>query len=142
MSQSFSPGPNQIRRESASGSPLTTKSASLATGGDTKSPGGGAGVGGARRGSGMIPSPNGRRGSGSITTPSGQTVTYHTRTQDDLDYPHAEKKTIADHLRKYEALFTLSAQRMKMIVNAFEETLDKGLKKPDQVVPMSESSVV
>ncbi|KAJ9096876.1 hypothetical protein QFC20_006345 [Naganishia adeliensis] len=84
----------------------------------------------------VISTPGGRRGSGTIQTPSGQTVAYHTRTQDDISFPAAEKKTMADHLRKYEALFTLTPQRMRMIVHAFEETLDKGLQKDGQVVPM------
>lgn len=69
-------------------------------------------------------------------TPSGQTIAYHTRTQDDITFPAAEKKTMADHLRKYEALFTLTPQRMRMIVNAFEETLDRGLQKDGEIVPM------
>jgi hexokinase len=80
---------------------------------------------------------NSRRGSGTFSTPSGTQVVYHTRTQDELhDYPHPEKKTMADHLRKYEALLTVSAPRMRMIVSAFEETLDKGLEKYGEVVPM------
>lgn len=29
---------------------------------------------------------------------------------------------------------TVTPQRMRMIVHAFEDTLDKGLQKPDQVV--------
>jgi hexokinase len=41
---------------------------------------------------------------------------------------------MTDHLRKYESLFTLTPQRMRMIVDAFEETLDKGLAEYDQVV--------
>jgi hexokinase len=41
---------------------------------------------------------------------------------------------MADHLRKYEALLTVSAPRMRMIVSAFEETLDKGLEKYGEVV--------
>lgn len=61
---------------------------------------------------------------------------------------------MADHLRKYEQLyvpfasisasssislndpasFTLTPQRMRMITQAFSETLDNGLKKPGQVV--------
>ncbi|CAE6427100.1 unnamed protein product [Rhizoctonia solani] len=77
-----------------------------------------------------------RRGSGSITTPSGMTVAYHTRTQDGTDLPHATKKTMTDHLRKYESLFTLTPQRMRMIVDSFDETLEKGLAEYDQVVPM------
>jgi hypothetical protein len=56
-------------------------------------------------------------------------------------------ETIADHLRKYESLLTgelrspfqfadrtVSAPRLRMIVNAFEETLEKGLKKEGEIV--------
>jgi len=41
---------------------------------------------------------------------------------------------MADHLRKYESLFTLTPQRMRMIVEAFKETLELGLQEPNQVV--------
>ncbi|KAJ9101721.1 hypothetical protein QFC21_003060 [Naganishia friedmannii] len=88
-----------------------------------------------RRGS-LIATPGGRRGSGTVMTPSGHTIAYHTRTQDDITFPAAEKKTMADHLRKYEALFSITPQRMRMIVNAFEETLDRGLQKDGEIVPM------
>ncbi|KAG5653172.1 hypothetical protein H0H81_001889, partial [Sphagnurus paluster] len=77
-----------------------------------------------------------RRGSGSVTLASGQTIAIHTRTHDEEDLPHATKRTMADHLRKYESTFTLTPQRMRMIVEAFKETLELGLSKPDQVVPM------
>jgi len=77
-----------------------------------------------------------RRGSGSLTLPTGQTLAIHTRTQDEEDLPHATKKTMADHLRKYESLFTLTPQRMRMIVEAFKDTLETGLEKPGQIVPM------
>ncbi|KAI0088406.1 hexokinase [Irpex rosettiformis] len=43
---------------------------------------------------------------------------------------------MADHLRKFESLFTLTPQRMRMIVEAFKESLELGLAKPGQVVPM------
>lgn len=57
-------------------------------------------------------------------------------------------ETIQDQLRKYESLLTcectwvilkegltvVTPQRMRMIVHAFEDTLDKGLKKDGQVV--------
>ncbi|KAJ7154011.1 hypothetical protein C8R43DRAFT_1126670 [Mycena crocata] len=62
--------------------------------------------------------PASRRGSGSIVLPSGQTMAMHTRTHDEEDLPHATKKTMADHLRKFESLFTLTPQRMRMIVDA------------------------
>lgn len=58
----------------------------------------------------------------------------HTRTQSDDSVPHATKKTMADHLRKYEGLFTLTPQRMRIIVDSFVETLDLGLKEYGQVV--------
>ncbi|KAF8152929.1 hexokinase [Crassisporium funariophilum] len=77
-----------------------------------------------------------RRGSGSINLPTGQTLAIHTRTHDEEDLPHATKKTMADHLRKYESLFTLTPQRMRMIVEAFKDTLELGLEKPGQIVPM------
>ncbi|KAF8188801.1 hexokinase [Mycena galopus ATCC 62051] len=80
--------------------------------------------------------PASRRGSGSIVLPSGQTMAMHTRTQDEEDLPHATKKTMADHLRKYESVFTLTPQRMRMVVDAFRETLELGLSKPKQTVPM------
>ncbi|KAJ7322826.1 hexokinase [Mycena albidolilacea] len=80
--------------------------------------------------------PASRRGSGSIVLASGQTMALHTRTQDEEILPHATKKTMADHLRKYESLFTLTPQRMRMIVEAFRETLELGLAKPKQIVPM------
>ncbi|KAF8588644.1 hexokinase [Ramaria rubella] len=43
---------------------------------------------------------------------------------------------MSDYLRKYESLFTLTPQRMRIIVEAFKETLEKGLKEHGQVVPM------
>jgi len=43
---------------------------------------------------------------------------------------------MVDHLRKYESLFTLTPQRMRMIVEAFKDALELGLQKENQVVPM------
>lgn len=80
--------------------------------------------------------PASRRGSGTITLPTGVTLNYHTRTNEEEDLPHATKKTMADHLRKFETLFTLTPQRMRMIVDAFTESLEIGLESPGQVVPM------
>ncbi|KAJ3560390.1 hypothetical protein NP233_g10871 [Leucocoprinus birnbaumii] len=80
--------------------------------------------------------PASRRGSGTLTLPSGQTMAIHTRTHDEEDLPHATKKTMADHLRRLESLFTLTPQRMRMIVEAFKDALELGLEKPKQVVPM------
>jgi hexokinase len=41
---------------------------------------------------------------------------------------------MSDYLRKFEGLFTLTPQRMRMIVEAFEEALEKGLSAWDQCV--------
>ncbi|KAH9835019.1 hexokinase [Rhodofomes roseus] len=80
--------------------------------------------------------PPSRRGSGTVALPTGQTLAFHTRTSEAEDLPHATKKTMADHLRKYESLFTLTPQRMRIIVEAFKETLEIGLAKHNQIVPM------
>ncbi|KZT08218.1 hexokinase [Laetiporus sulphureus 93-53] len=80
--------------------------------------------------------PVSRRGSGSVVLPTGQTLAFHTRTNDADDLPHATKKSMAEHLRKYEALFTLTPQRMRMIVEAFKDSLENGLAKSGQIVPM------
>lgn len=73
-----------------------------------------------------------------VETPTGHNITTHThtRTEAEEDLPHATKRTMADHLRKYETLFTLTPQRMRMIVEAFKDALELGLEKPDQIVPM------
>ncbi|GAA5919567.1 hypothetical protein JCM6882_004373 [Rhodosporidiobolus microsporus] len=59
-----------------------------------------------------------------------------TRTQDDKDTPGATKKDMADCLVKFEHLFTVTPQRMRMIVDSFIETLERGLEKKEQEVPM------
>ncbi|KZT50279.1 hypothetical protein CALCODRAFT_444837 [Calocera cornea HHB12733] len=89
-----------------------------------------------RRTSISLSLPASRRGSGTVPTMTGKDLPFHHRTHEDEELPHATKKTMADHLRKYESLFTLTPQRMRMIVDAFEETLDKGLQKEGEVVPM------
>ena len=57
-----------------------------------------------------------------MTLPSGQSITIPHRPTEEPgeDLPHATKKTMADHLRKFESLFTLTPQRMRMIVDAFK----------------------
>lgn len=75
-----------------------------------------------------------RRGSGNLTLASGQTIAVHTRTHGEDEVHHADQKTISEQLRKYEALFNLSAPRLRMIVSAFEDALHLGLEKPGQVV--------
>ncbi|KAL5478227.1 HXK1_2 [Sanghuangporus weigelae] len=86
--------------------------------------------------------PASRRGSGSVTLPSGTTLAIHTRTSPtQLKSDISSIQTMADHLRKYEQLFTLTPQRMRMITQAFSEVLDNGLKKHNQVVPMTPTFV-
>ncbi|THH31730.1 hypothetical protein EUX98_g2462 [Antrodiella citrinella] len=70
------------------------------------------------------------------TPPAVHSTLAYTRTSEVEDLPHATKKKMADHLRKLEAMFTITPQRMRMIVEAFKDTLEAGLQKPAQVVPM------
>jgi len=64
-------------------------------------------------------------------------MAYHTRTNfADEGLPHATTNTIADYLTKFEKLFSITPQRMRMVVDAFVDAMDKGLKEPNQVVPM------
>lgn len=60
----------------------------------------------------------------------------HFRTHDNAQLPHATKMQMADYLRKYEHLFMVTPQRMRMIVEAFIDTLEAGLKDEGQCVPM------
>ncbi|PSR84107.1 hypothetical protein PHLCEN_2v5535, partial [Hermanssonia centrifuga] len=95
-----------------------------------------------------------RPGGTSVTPPTGHTFAF-TRSSDQDDLPHATKRyqyihqgaliatyadsanrKMADHLRKFETMFTLTPQRMRMIVEAFKDALETGLAKRDQVVPM------
>ncbi|KAG8983883.1 hexokinase A [Tulasnella sp. JGI-2019a] len=78
-----------------------------------------------------------RRGSGKIVTPTGALTPFYTSTEAHEAKPHATKEALmTDVLRKYESMFTLTAQRMRIIVDAFEETLEKGLQENGQIVPM------
>lgn len=63
-------------------------------------------------------------------------IVVHTRTHDNAQLPHATKMQMADYLRKYEHLFMVTPQRMRMIVEAFIDTLEAGLKDEGQCVPM------
>ncbi|KAA1066628.1 hexokinase A, variant 2 [Puccinia graminis f. sp. tritici] len=60
----------------------------------------------------------------------------HSRTHDNAQLPHATKMQMADYLRKFEHLFMVTPQRMRMIVEAFIDTLEAGLKEDGQCVPM------
>lgn len=77
-----------------------------------------------------------RRGSGVIATPSGDTH-YYTSTDAHETLPHPKAASLADVQRKYESLFIMTPQRMRIIVDAFEEALEKGLQEPGQVVVRS-----
>ncbi|KAJ9116926.1 hypothetical protein QFC22_004584 [Naganishia vaughanmartiniae] len=51
-------------------------------------------------------------------------------------FPTRDKRTTADHLAKYEAMFTLPPRRMQTLVKTMEETFHKGLQKDGETVPM------
>ncbi|TNY17550.1 hexokinase-domain-containing protein [Rhodotorula diobovata] len=59
-----------------------------------------------------------------------------TRTQDDTNLPSAAKKDMADYLVKLEKQFTITPQRMRMIVDSFIDVLDRGLAEKGNEVPM------
>ncbi|KIP04813.1 hypothetical protein PHLGIDRAFT_75252 [Phlebiopsis gigantea 11061_1 CR5-6] len=61
---------------------------------------------------------------------------FHTTSSEQEDLPHATKRKMADHLRRLETMFTLTPQRMRMIVEAFKDALELGLAKDSQIVPM------
>jgi len=61
-------------------------------------------------------------------------VPIFTRTHDDKETPHADSKELSEVIRKYEQLFAVTPQRMRMIVSALEDTLQKGLEEKGQVV--------
>jgi hypothetical protein len=79
-----------------------------------------------------------RRGSGNLTLSTGQTITVHTRIHGEDGLIHATEKTIEEYSRKFEALFNLTAPRLRMIVAAFEDALHLGLSKAGQVVVCSD----
>ncbi|BGP49189.1 hexokinase [Rhodotorula kratochvilovae] len=59
-----------------------------------------------------------------------------TRTQDETNLPSAAKKDMADYLVKLEKQFTITPQRMRMIVDSFIDVLDRGLATKGNEVPM------
>ncbi|KAL8283309.1 hypothetical protein RQP46_005719 [Phenoliferia psychrophenolica] len=63
-------------------------------------------------------------------------ILHFTRTQDNVLPPHATKRDMAKCLSELEHKFTLTPQRMRMIVDSFVEVLEKGLAEPGQEVPM------
>jgi len=79
-----------------------------------------------------------RRGSGNLTLTTGQTITVHTRVHGEDGLIHATEKTIEEYSRKFEALFSLTAPRLRMIVAAIEDALHLGLAKAGQVVVCSD----
>lgn len=58
----------------------------------------------------------------------------HYRTHEKEALPHAEKKDMAESLRRLEQLLTVTPQRMRMIVDGFIDVLEKGLEEPGQMV--------
>ncbi|GAA5949787.1 hypothetical protein JCM10213_006890 [Rhodosporidiobolus nylandii] len=74
------------------------------------------------------------RGSGTLA--AGRLSTFSSFTSDDKTAPAATKKDLASQLVKLEQQLTVTPQRMRMIVDSFIETLERGLEKRDQEVPM------
>ncbi|ORY55751.1 hexokinase [Leucosporidium creatinivorum] len=79
---------------------------------------------------------NTARGSVSAVGRRSEAGLQFTRTQDDLTRPSATKKDMSEWLVKLEHMFTVTPQRMRMIVDGFVEVLEKGLAKEGEDVPM------
>ncbi|KAH7057451.1 hexokinase [Auriculariales sp. MPI-PUGE-AT-0066] len=77
-----------------------------------------------------------RHHSGASITSSGQPSFSRCDADTPDEFPHATKRTMRDYLKRYEEMFIITPQRMRIIANVLEETLEKGLKEPGQVVPM------
>ena len=56
------------------------------------------------------------------------------RTHDGDVSPGQERKDMAETLRRLEQIFTITPQRMRKIVDGFQDVLENGLEKPDQMV--------
>ncbi|MBW0545789.1 hypothetical protein O181_085504 [Austropuccinia psidii MF-1] len=70
------------------------------------------------------------------STPITSSIPIFHRTHQNAQLPHATKMQMADYLRKFEHLFTITPQRMRMIVEAFIDVLEIGLKEDGHAVPM------
>ncbi|KAK4054274.1 hexokinase [Microbotryomycetes sp. JL201] len=62
---------------------------------------------------------------------AGLTFTSH-----DGDQPDQAKKDLSENMARLERLFALTPQRMRKIVDAFIDTLERGLEEKGQEVPM------
>ncbi|EPQ29676.1 uncharacterized protein PFL1_02896 [Pseudozyma flocculosa PF-1] len=86
-----------------------------------------------RRGSTSLASR--RRGSGTEKLDT-HIASWHTRTHDGGKTPHAREEDLKKLYEKYEKIFSITPQRLRMITDRFVGVLEEGLKKPDQTVPM------
>ncbi|SGZ27055.1 BQ5605_C025g10040 [Microbotryum silenes-dioicae] len=76
------------------------------------------------------------RGSISGTGRRSELLSHFHRTHEEHNPPSASKKDMAEWLSKLEHQFSVTPQRCRMIVNAFIETLERGLTQTGQEVPM------
>jgi len=73
---------------------------------------------------------------GLLLPPTLKGLPVHCRTHNNAQLPHATKMQMADYLRKYERLFMVTPQRLRMVVEAFIDALEAGLVEEGQCVPM------
>ncbi|SCZ90415.1 BZ3500_MvSof-1268-A1-R1_Chr9g10825 [Microbotryum saponariae] len=76
------------------------------------------------------------RGSISGTGRRSELLSHFHRTHEENNPPSASKKDMAEWLSKLEHQFSVTPQRCRMIVDAFIETLERGLTQTGQEVPM------
>ncbi|SYW78097.1 probable hexokinase [Ustilago bromivora] len=88
---------------------------------------------GSRRGSISITGK--RRGSGTEKLET-HIVSWHTSSHKHEQSPHAREEELKQHLERFQKLFTITPQRLRMITDRFVGVLEQGLQKPGQTVSM------
>ncbi|PWZ03843.1 hypothetical protein BCV70DRAFT_153874 [Testicularia cyperi] len=65
-----------------------------------------------------------------------QIASWHTSTHKHEEGPHAHEEQLKQVLERFEKLFTITPQRLRMITDRFVGVLEEGLQKTEQTVPM------
>lgn len=65
-----------------------------------------------------------------------QIASWHTSSHKHEDNPHAHEEQLKQTYERFEKLFTITPQRLRMITDRFVGVLEEGLQKEGQTVPM------
>lgn len=64
-------------------------------------------------------------------------ASWHTSTHKHEDNPHAREEDLKKLVERFEKIFTITPQRLRMITDRFVGVLEEGLQKPEQTVVSS-----